>query len=262
MKKIFVEKRIIQMILMMMMILAIYLLTESVRKGRTVTIKPLSALDAIDEAVGRAAELGRTVHFSPGYSLGGLQNPEMGPGVLAGISLIKKVAEVTSSLGTGIIVSLAQSEAVPIVEATLKTVYSSKNLEVPKDAVRFISTEQFAWVAGVLSILREERPAANILMGYFWAEALQFAEGGNYIGAMQIGGTASISQIPVFVAACDYCLIGEELFAAKGYVERDPPSLGSLLASDLLRSILIVIAFISFLAYNLNLQFLLDIFRL
>lgn len=254
-----VEGRIIQMILIILTILAIYFYTESVKKGKEVSIRPIPALDAIDEAVGRAAEMGRTVHFTPGYTLGGLYNPTMGPGVMAGLTILARVADATARLGTGIIVSLCAPEAIPIVDETLKFAYRSKNLEVPTDAVRFISTEQYAFAAGVLSILLEERPGANILLGYFWSESLQFAEGGSYIGAMQIGGTSTPSQIPFFVTACDYCLIGEELFAAKGYIDRDPSSLGSLLGSDLLRAILIVIGLLGFIAGNLKLQWLVNL---
>ncbi|GAG63954.1 unnamed protein product [marine sediment metagenome] len=247
------------MILLIATIAAIYYFTDAVEKGKEVTIRSIPALDAIDEAVGRAAETGRPVHFTPGYSLGGLYNPTMGPGVMAGITILSKVAEVTAKLGTGLIVSLAQAEAVPLVEEILKTVYRAANAEVPPNAVRFISTEQYAYAAGILSILLEERPGANILMGYFWSESLQFAEGGSYVGAMQIGGTASPSQIPFFVASCDYCLIGEELFAAKGYIDRDPANLGSLVASDLLRTLLIGLTVLSFIAVNFNLGFLVNI---
>ena len=58
------------------------------------------------------------------------------------------------------------------------------------------------------------------------------AETGNSIGAIQIAGTAESSQLPFFVAACDYTLIGEELFAASAYLSRQPDQLGSLKGQD------------------------------
>ena len=63
-----------------------------------------------------------------------------------------------------------------------------------------------------------EQPAANILVRAFWAESLIFAEVGAIAGALQIAGTANTHQIQFFVAACDYCLIGEELYAASAYL--------------------------------------------
>ena len=40
------------------------------------------------------------------------------------------------------------------------------------------------------------------------------------------------SQLPFFVAACDYTLIGEEFFAASAYLSNDPEQLGSLKGQD------------------------------
>jgi hypothetical protein len=225
----------------------------NIEKSEDIPLRSIPGLDAIPEAVGRCAEMGRPLHYTPGYTLGGLYNPTMGPGVLAGLTILRKVAEECATRGVPIIVTLAQPEAVPIAEENLRLAYGSQGETVPPNAVRFISTEQYAYAAGILGIMLEERPAANILMGYFWSESLQFAEGGSYIGAMQIGGTSSASQVPFFVASCDYSVIGEELFAAKAYVERDPEDLGSLRAQDILRAILITLAIILFIAGNIGL---------
>lgn len=178
---------------------------------------------------------------------------------MAGLVILKRVAESTAKLGIDIIVTLAQAEAVPIVEETLKIAYARENLEVPPNACRFISTEQYAYAAGVLSILLEERPGANILMGYFWSEAMQFAEGGSYIGAMQIGGTSSPSQIVFFIASCDYTVIGEELFAARGYLDKEPSNLGSLVGQDIFRAILIGLTVLTWIAGNAGIQGLISI---
>ena len=70
-------------------------------------------------------------------------------------------------------------------------------------------------------------------MGAFYAESLLFAETGNSIGAIQIGGTAEPSQLPFFVAACDYTLIGEEFFAASAYLSGEPAQLGSIRGQDI-----------------------------
>jgi len=73
----------------------------------------------------------------------------------------------------------------------------------------------------------------------FWAESLLLAETGNNIGAIQIAGTDSVTQLPFFITACDYTLIGEELYAASAYLSRDPILVGSLKASDLEKAILL-----------------------
>jgi hypothetical protein len=40
------------------------------------------------------------------------------------------------------------------------------------------------------------------------------------------------SQLPFFIAACDYTLIGEELFAASAYLSDEPRQLGALKGQD------------------------------
>ena len=77
--------------------------------------------------------------------------------------------------------------------------------------IRFLSSQQFAYAAALFGIMAREKPAANFMMGAFWAEALMLAEVGSEVGALQITGTAQLSQVPFFVASSDYTLIGEEL---------------------------------------------------
>jgi hypothetical protein len=77
-----------------------------------------------------------------------------------------------------------------------------------------------------------ERPATCFYMGAFFAESLILAETGNSIDAIQVAGTAQPAQLPFFVAACDYTLIGEELFAASAYLSGEPKQLGSIKGQD------------------------------
>ena len=77
-----------------------------------------------------------------------------------------------------------------------------------------------------------KKPATCFYFGAFFAESLILAETGNSIGAIQVAGTAMPTQLPFFVAACDYTLIGEELFAASAYLSQDEMMLGSLRGQD------------------------------
>ncbi|MDC3246753.1 hypothetical protein OAT66_01580, partial [Candidatus Marinimicrobia bacterium] len=65
------------------------------------------------------------------------------------------------------------------------------------------------------------------------------AETGNSIGAIQIAGTASQSQIPFFVTACDYTLIGEEFFAASAYLSQKPELLGIVKGQDIIKLVIL-----------------------
>jgi hypothetical protein len=101
------------------------------------------------------------------------------------------------------------------------------------DSVRFLSSEQFAFASGVAGLIQRERVAANFMFGIFFAESLIFAETGNIVGAVQIAGTVSFTQVPFFVAACDYTIIGDEFYATSAYISREPVLLGSMVGQDL-----------------------------
>ena len=89
-------------------------------------------------------------------------------------------------------------------------------------------------------------------MGTFYAESLILSETGNSIGAIQIAGTAMPSQLPFFVAACDYTLIGEELFAASAYLSREPKLLGSLKGQDIAKAVILIALIIGIILETLN----------
>jgi hypothetical protein len=84
-----------------------------------------------------------------------------------------------------------------------------------------------------------EKPAANFYMGYFYAEALILAETGSSSGAIQIAGTDADTQLPFFITACDYTLMGEELYAASAYLSRNPLLLAQLRGQDIGKAVII-----------------------
>jgi hypothetical protein len=84
----------------------------------------------------------------------------------------------------------------------------------------------------MMGTIIRERAASNYMFGQFYAESLILAEAGNQVGAIQVAGTPAITQIPFFVATCDYTIIGDEYYAATAYLTRDPVLSGSLLGQD------------------------------
>jgi hypothetical protein len=107
--------------------------------------------------------------------------------------------------------------------------------------IMFISSEQFAFAAGVNGMILRDRPATNIYLGRFFAESLILAETGYVTKAVQIAGTAEITQLPFFIAACDYTIIGEELYAVSAYLSREPGLLATLKSTDLLKLAILVL---------------------
>lgn len=199
------------------------------RQGLAIpTIRRLAGIEALDEAIGRATELGKPVHFSPG--IGAVDNAQ----TIAGLAILTYVARMCAKYDTRLIVTNRNPLVYPITEEVVKQAYAVEGRpdSFMADDVRWIADDQFAYASGVMGIMNREKVATNILMGAFWAESLVFAESGNIAGSVQIAGTANTHQIPFFVAACDYALIGEELYAASAYLSKDTVLIGNLVAQD------------------------------
>jgi hypothetical protein len=208
----------------------------SARRGKELYIRKIPGLNAIDEAVGRATEMGRPMMFSPG--LGGLGLP-----TLQALSILKHVTNIAAKYRTRIIVPTCDSVVYTIAEEISKDAYNSQGVPEQFNAedIRFLSDDQFAYASGCVGILNREKVATNFMFGYFFAESLILAETGHQVGAMQVAGTPAITQIPFFITAADYTIIGDEFYAASAYLSREPTLLGSLVGQDYAKAILVLI---------------------
>jgi hypothetical protein len=151
---------------------------------------------------------------------------------------------------TPLIVPICRAFVVPLAEETVKQGYfdAGRPDAYDKNNIRYLSEEQFAFTAGVDGIMLREKPAANLFLGSFFAESLILAETGFQTGAVQIAGTANIHQLPFFVVACDYTLIGEEFYAASAYLSREPKLIGVLKGTDWMKVIIITLILVGVLA--------------
>lgn len=190
-------------------------------------IRSISGLEALDEAIGRCTEMGRPAHFTFGIG-------EMDANVLAAFDVLGHVSRQCARMDTDIIVTNALGEVQMMTEELVRSSYiaEGKAESYKPDNVRFLSNVQTAYMSAILGIFERERPAANLMMGPFFAESMMLAEAGQQIGAIQVGGTGRTIQVPFFVAACDYTLIGDELFVAGAYLGRHPARAGAVYAQD------------------------------
>lgn len=198
------------------------------RSGKEVFVRRIPGLEAVDEALGRATEMGRSILYVLG--LGGVDNVA----TIASMTILGQVAHRTADYETPLIVPCNDPIVLNVVREMVKTAYLDEGRPdaYNEDNIFFLTDNQFAYAAGVDGMMIREKPAAVFLQGQFYAESLLMAETGNSIGAIQIAGTDSEHQLPFFIAACDYTLIGEELYAATAYLSREPMLLGSLRGQD------------------------------
>jgi hypothetical protein len=202
--------------------------TEFVKTGRGTYVRPLAGVQAIEEAVGRATEMGRPLLFVPGLR----DMDEIS--TVAAINVLSHVARTAAEYDATIEVPTNRSLVMTAARETVQAAYltAGRPEAYNDDRISYVSNEQMAYVAWLTGYIVREKPAACFYLGIFWAESLILAETGNSIGAIQIAGTSETAQLPFFVAACDHTLIGEELFAASAYLSGEPHQLGSLKGQD------------------------------
>jgi Domain of unknown function (DUF6754) len=214
----------------------VLLMIHRSRQGHKLFIREIAGISAIEEAIGRATELGRKVMYMPGAnSIDDIQT-------IASLAVLRHVASMTARYAVELRVPSKDPLAFVAAKDTVHEAYMQAgrpDLFTP-EIVHYVTYDQFAYTAAVTGTMVRERPAANFLIGAFHAESLLLAETGQSVGAMQIAGTAEIAQLPFFAVVCDYTLMGEELFAAGAYLSQEPAMIGSIKGQDFTKGIIIV----------------------
>ena len=210
--------------------------TRHAIRGGDIFLRTIPGVKAVEEAVGRSTEMGKPVLYVPG-----IQDMDQVETV-AGVVILGHVSKMTARYETPLNVPVARSIVLKAAQEACKESYliEGKSDIYNENMVHYLTDDQFAYAAGVNGIMNREKPAACLYMGKFYAESLLLAETGNSIGAIQIAGTASQSQIPFFVTACDYTLIGEEFFAASAYLSQKPELLGIVKGQDYIKLCIII----------------------
>jgi hypothetical protein len=206
-----------------------------IARKREIFLRRIPGLAAVDEAIGRATELGKPILYLTGA------HDMHDPSTIAAAIILGRVAKRAAAYETDLLVPHRD----PITMAVCQEITKQAYLEAGKpdlykdDSNFFITSDQFSYTAAVDGIMLRKKPAANFFMGSYFAEALLLTETGASTGAIQIAGTDSDHQLPFFVTTCDYTLIGEELYAASAYLSREPVQVGTLRGQDIGKALIL-----------------------
>ncbi len=218
------------MLLLMLVLstLVLWKIAQAKLHPEKVYIRKIQGLAAIDEAIGRAAELGKPVLFNAGIEdFTNIQS-------LAALGVLGHVAKKCAVFGTEMILTTNKPIMVPICEDVMRTAFESVGHPemMNRCSVQFISTANDLTALGTAAIMKDRNVASAFLFGSYDYTSLLYSEGGQLAGCMQIAGTGDYYQIPFFIASCDYVVMVEELFACSSYLSREPVMLGSVAGQD------------------------------
>jgi hypothetical protein len=202
-------------------------------------VRPIPAMEAIPEAVGRAAELGRPIHYNSGLTM---TSGEYAPMTMASLTIAGAVAEEAAKRGVYMRYTHTSTLLAPAIEDLLRAGYvkgGRPEMFDPQMAYLVYGGDK-AQMTAIQEYIMTEKPAVSFMFGATMWESIHTMGSAALVGAMQIGGTARLYYQWCYLSMCDYCTLGEELLAASSYLGHEPVGLGNLAAMDYTKIIAMV----------------------
>jgi len=224
----------------LLVLTALFLVGLTLWRRRTpASLRLIEAYERLNRSVGLAVEDGTRLHVSLGR---GNFFSARGGSALAGLAMLRRLAERTSASDRPPIVTSGDASLAVLSQDTLHSGYRAAGAE---DQYRFSTGRlagltPFSYAAGALSTIHDENVSANIVLGDLGTEAALLAEASDRENTSLIAASDDLSAQSIFFASAQEPLIGEELFAAGAYVGAGASHEASLHVQDILRWLLIL----------------------
>lgn len=226
---------------------AILLYLRRAEAGRLAKIRRLPQINVIDEIIARCVEMNKELWFLSGQ--GTMTYATQLPGILSTFGILAYVTQKCAEFGCKIHHPTALPIAYNIQYEIMREAYelAGKPEEFdPLDTIIYVP------VAATRPYVTNEswrrKPAGGILTGFWYHYTIIHAEALQRAGAMTLGGTDTTHNIPFMVAANNYSMIGEEMYAMSAYLSKDPALTSSLAGQDIGKYIIIVLTIIGMIA--------------
>ncbi len=222
------------LVLLLLILPILFYITARARAGKIGKLRSIPGIDELPDLVGRSAETGQPLHVSVGVAgVGGGMTAD----TWAGLTVLAQLADEAAACDTPLLVTVADATVLPVAQDIVRRAFVRNGNAEAYDPtqVQFIAPNALAYASAVSGILERESLTANVMIGQFGEEYLLMGETGARLGVRQIVGTADPATLPFVYASADETVIGEEMFAGGAYMGRRPIQIGSLLAEDWLR---------------------------
>lgn len=228
----------IELVIIAVSALLLFVITLWKRRSPA-NLREIPALTFLYRTLGLSMEDGTRLHISLGQ--GGLLNAR-GGSALAGLAMLRHIAERTSVSDKPSVASSGDSTLGLLTQDTIQAGYQAAGVEelyVPTTG-RVTGLSPFSYAAGAMYISQNEDVSANIMIGHFGTEAALLAEASDRENISIIGASDDLAGQAVLFANTQDALIGEELFATGAYLGAGASHLASLTVQDFLRWLIIL----------------------
>lgn len=208
------------------------------RKSKPV-FREIKAYTRFKRTIGLSVEDGTRIHLSLGW--GGLQTPR-GASALAGLGLLRHLAEITSVSDKPPIVTSGEGALSILTGDTLKSGYKAAGSEELYDPItaRLTGLSPFSYAAGTIPVIRDENVSLNVVVGHFGPEVALITDAAERGNSLVVAAADEPSAQAVLFASVDEPLVGEELFAVGAYTDSGAEHQSSLRVQDTLRWLIIL----------------------
>ena len=228
--------------LVILAVSAILLLVITLWKRKSpAKLREIPALAQLYRMLGLSVEDGTRLHISLGS--GSLLDAR-GGSALAGLAMLRHIAERTSVSDKPSVASAGTSVLGLLSQDTLQAGYKAAGVEelYAPTTGRVAGLSPFGYAAGAMNISRDENVSANIMIGNFGPEVALITDASERVNVTTVGASDNLAGQAVLFANTQDALIGEELFSTGAYLGAGPSHLASLTVQDILRwSIILVL---------------------
>lgn len=212
--------------------------TVATRRGFKPALRRIDGYEALPGQTGRVVESGGRMHVSLGPN--SLAGQDAGV-TLAGLAMLDMAAGAAAIADRPPLATTADATTVWVMSDLVRRVYEEKDRadRLGTQNALLVALDSTALAGGLTSLIPDAEVQANVLVGSFGAEAALIAEAGSRVRIPQTVGSDRLEAQAAGYALADHVLIGEEMFAARGYLEGRASARGGLLTQDVLRWALI-----------------------
>ncbi len=246
---------VLAIIVLVLFVVLYFLFWSQIERGRRINLRPLLPLNRLRRMVQETVETGQKVHFSPGN--GGLNGQAGTAEALSGLTTLSSVQQMAART-KGQIITTTNDALTNLLAADISSDEfdrAGRAADFKPEETRFITQqENLAYIAGVGSIISEEKVSGNVIIGRVGPEYLLVGDIANRRNLSQVVGTTQVETMPLMIASAgsENTLLGEEVFATPAYLNRQPALLASLRTQDMLRGLIILAILIGVVAATLG----------
>lgn len=234
-------------IVAVLFLLVVFMANALVRRRAQAAQRPLPALDALPTLASQSIEGYQPLHVAVSQVALGNRETVL---ALVGAEFIYESARMVALGDAPMLVTVSDPTILPLARDALRRGYR-RHKQRTFLSVRWYPTA-LGLAAAVSALQRDDRVTGSVFFGEYGAElALPLAAAARRLQPT-IAASARLEGQAVAFALADGCLLGEELFAAAGYLSQDSGQINRTTTIDVLRWLVIVGVVVWFIAARIT----------